>query len=77
MTHVAAETRQFSVHARHLDCHHARGLEEASFEAAAVAPGRAAPPPGSAPLGRLPRLAEQGHRPMVGPATAPPGERRL
>ena len=31
------ETRQFSVHARHVDSHHARVLEEASFEAAAVA----------------------------------------
>ena len=33
----ACETRQFSVHARHVDGHHARVLEEASFEAAAVA----------------------------------------
>ncbi len=33
----AAETRQFSVHARHVDAHHARTLEERSFEAAAVA----------------------------------------
>lgn len=37
MTQVAGETRQFSVHARHVDNHHARILEEASFEAAAVA----------------------------------------
>ena len=37
MTQVAGETRQFSVHARHVDSHHARVLEEASFEAAAVA----------------------------------------
>jgi hypothetical protein len=37
MTHVAGETRQFSVHARHVDSHYARVLEEASFEAAAVA----------------------------------------
>ncbi len=37
MTQVAGETRTFSVHARHLDSHHARLLEEASFEAAAVA----------------------------------------
>jgi Family of unknown function (DUF5961) len=33
----ADETRQFSVHARHVDAHHARTLEERSFEAAAVA----------------------------------------
>ena len=33
----AAETRQFRVHARHVDAHHARTLEERSFEAAAVA----------------------------------------
>jgi hypothetical protein len=33
----ACETRQFSVHARHVDGHHARVLQEASFEAAAVA----------------------------------------
>ena len=37
MTQVAGETRQFSVHARHMGGHHARLLEEASFEAAAVA----------------------------------------
>jgi hypothetical protein len=37
MTQSARETRQFSVHARHADGHHARVLEEASFEAAAVA----------------------------------------
>lgn len=37
MTDVAGETRQFRVHARHVDSHHARLLEEASFEAAAVA----------------------------------------
>ena len=34
---VAGETRQFSVCARHVHSHHARVLEEASFEAAAVA----------------------------------------
>lgn len=37
MTQITDETRQFSVHARHVDGHHARILEEASFEAAAVA----------------------------------------
>lgn len=37
MTQAARETRQFSVHARHVDGHHAQVLEEASFEAAAVA----------------------------------------
>jgi hypothetical protein len=37
MTQVTGETRQFSVHARHVDSHHARLVEEASFEAAAVA----------------------------------------
>ncbi len=31
------ETRSFSVRARHVDAHHARTLEEPSFEAAAVA----------------------------------------
>jgi hypothetical protein len=33
----AQETRRFSVHARHIEAHHARVLEETSFEAAAVA----------------------------------------
>jgi hypothetical protein len=37
MTQVAGETRQFHVHARHPASHHARVLEETSFEAAAVA----------------------------------------
>jgi hypothetical protein len=32
-----AQARRFSVRARHADGHHARILEEASFEAAAVA----------------------------------------
>ncbi len=38
-THAAegAATRRFSVHARHVDQHHARLLDEASFEAAAAA----------------------------------------
>ena len=31
------ETRRFRVHARHVEVHHARVLEERSFEAAAVA----------------------------------------
>ncbi len=33
----APRMRRFSVHARHIDAHHARVLEEQSFEAAAVA----------------------------------------
>ena len=33
----AANDRLFSVHARHLDSHHARTVSERSFEAAAVA----------------------------------------
>jgi len=37
MIPVPGETHQFRVHARHVDAHHARVLEEASFEAAAVA----------------------------------------
>jgi hypothetical protein len=37
MNQVVGKTRQFSVHARHVDRHHARLLEEVSFEAAAVA----------------------------------------
>ena len=37
MRHVTTEARHFSVHARHLDRHHARVLQEASFESAAVA----------------------------------------
>jgi hypothetical protein len=37
MPQVAGETRQFRVHARHVDHHHARVVEEASFEAVAVA----------------------------------------
>jgi hypothetical protein len=34
---AAPVARRFSVHARHVDSHHARVVEEASFEAAAVA----------------------------------------
>jgi Family of unknown function (DUF5961) len=37
MPHATSETRIFRVHARHVDAHHARILEEPSFEAAAVA----------------------------------------
>ncbi len=37
MVQVVREVRRFSVHARDLDSHHARILEETSFEAAAVA----------------------------------------
>ena len=37
MTQPTEEIRGFSVHARHVDAHHARVLEETSFEAAAVA----------------------------------------
>ena len=37
MTEAIEEIRRFSVHARHVDAHHARVLEETSFEAAAVA----------------------------------------
>ena len=37
MTEATEQTRRFSVHARHVDAHHARILEETSFEAAAVA----------------------------------------
>ncbi len=33
----ASPSRRFSVHARHVEAHHARVLEERSFEAAAVA----------------------------------------
>jgi len=33
----AANDRLFSVHARHLDSHHARTVSEQTFEAAAVA----------------------------------------
>ncbi len=37
MTTATAESRTFSVRARDVDSHHARTLEESSFEAAAVA----------------------------------------
>lgn len=37
MAQAIDQTRKFSVHARHVDSHHARILEEKSFEAAAVA----------------------------------------
>jgi molecular chaperone DnaK (HSP70) len=37
MTQATSQTRSFRVHARHVDAHHARILEEPSFEAAAVA----------------------------------------
>lgn len=42
---AARETRQFSVHARHIDHHHARIVDEPSFEAAAVAYVEDFPPP--------------------------------
>jgi len=37
MPNAQPAARRFSVHARHVDRHHARTLEETSFEAAAVA----------------------------------------
>ncbi len=37
MRQAAPLARRFSVHGRHIDSHHARVLEEVSFEAAAVA----------------------------------------
>ena len=37
MPYAADETRRFRVHARHVEAHDARVLEERSFEAAAVA----------------------------------------
>jgi hypothetical protein len=37
MTHAAVHTRRFRVYAREADRHHARIVEETSFEAAAVA----------------------------------------
>ena len=37
MPQAQTSVRRFSVHARHVDRHHARVIEEASFEAAAVA----------------------------------------
>jgi Family of unknown function (DUF5961) len=46
---AAAADRQFRVHARHLDSHHARTLSEASFEAAAVAYVEDLHPPGDDP----------------------------
>ena len=36
MTQVTGKTRDFRVHARHVDAHHARTLKECSFEAAAI-----------------------------------------
>ena len=45
----AANDRQFRVHARHLDSHHARTLSEPSFEAAAVAYVEDLHPPGDDP----------------------------
>ena len=37
MTAAPAQVRTFRVHARHIDPHHARTVQEPSFEAAAVA----------------------------------------
>ena len=37
MPQAAENARRFRVYARHVDAHHARVLEETSFEAAAVA----------------------------------------
>lgn len=37
MTQTVDATRTFRVHARHTDVHHARTLQEPTFEAAAVA----------------------------------------
>ena len=37
MTDLGRDNRPFRVHARHIDSHHARTLQESSFEAAAIA----------------------------------------
>jgi hypothetical protein len=37
MAQARQDVRQFSVHARHVDSHHAHVVKEASFEAAAIA----------------------------------------
>jgi hypothetical protein len=37
MTYAAESTRRFRVYAKHVDAHHARLIEETSFEGAAVA----------------------------------------
>ena len=37
MTELADDARSFRVHARHIDSHHARIVQESSFEAAAIA----------------------------------------
>ncbi len=42
----ALELRRFRVHARHVEAHHARVLEESSFEAAAIAYVEDLHPPG-------------------------------
>ncbi|PHY12401.1 hypothetical protein CSW58_12860 [Caulobacter sp. B11] len=45
MSPIAGKTRPFRVHARHVDSHQARLLQEASFETAAVAYVEDFPPP--------------------------------
>lgn len=57
------EIRSFSVHARHLDRHHARVLREPSFEAAAVAYAEDlhAPPADDEAISVIVREVESGH----------------
>jgi hypothetical protein len=61
MTDAVAD-RQFSVHARHLDGHHARTVSESSFEAAAVAYVEDLHPPGGEDeISVIVRDIESGH----------------
>ena len=57
-----APDRQFRVHARHIDFHHARTLYERSFEAAAVAYLEDLHPPGDeTEVSVIVREVETGH----------------
>jgi uncharacterized protein DUF5961 len=55
--------RKFSVHARHIDAHHARTVSERSFEAAAVAYLEDLHPPGDeTDISVIVRDVETGHQ---------------
>ena len=62
MTQAAAEAHRYSVHARHVDAHHARIVEERSFEAAAVAYVEDLHPVGDEPeISVIVREVDSGH----------------
>ena len=61
MTATARQARSFRVHARDIDDHHARLIEETSFEAAAVAYVEDFSPAGEAEIRVIVREVATGH----------------